>query len=81
MPRYVYVLKSLKDGNFYKGYTKDLKKRFEDHNKGKVESTKLRIPFELIYYEACRNEEDALHREKYSPREIQDIIHQQVLEI
>lgn len=62
---YVYVLKSLKDGNFYKGYTKDLKKRFEDHNKGKVESTKLRIPFELIYYEACRNEEDALHREKY----------------
>ena len=81
MPRYVYVLKSLKDGNFYKGYTKDLKKRFEDHNKGKVESTKLRTPFELIYYEACRNEEDALHREKYSPREIQDIIHQQVLEI
>ena len=81
MPRYVYVLKSLKDGNFYKGYTKDLKKRFEDHNKGKVESTKLRLPFELIYYEACRNEEDALHREKYSPREIQDIIHQQVLEI
>ena len=56
-------------------------KRFEDHNKGKVESTKLRTPFELIYYEACRNEEDALHREKYSPREIQDIIHQQVLEI
>ncbi|MDP3685036.1 MAG: GIY-YIG nuclease family protein, partial [Ignavibacteria bacterium] len=52
---YVYVLKSLKDGNFYKGYTKDLKKRFEDHNKGKVESTKLRTPFELIYYEACRN--------------------------
>jgi len=81
LPRYVYVLKSLKDGNFYKGYTKDLKKRFEDHNKGKVESTKLRLPFELIYYEACRNEEDALHREKYSPREIQDIIHQQVLEI
>jgi len=81
LPRYVYVLKSLKDGNFYKGYTKDLKKRFEDHNKGKVESTKPRIPFELIYYEACRNEEDALHREKYSPREIQDIIHQQVLEI
>ncbi len=51
--------------NFYVGFTKDLKLRFEQHNKGLVESTKNRRPFALIYYEACTNETDARHREKY----------------
>ncbi|MFC1841430.1 GIY-YIG nuclease family protein, partial [Thermodesulfobacteriota bacterium] len=50
---YTYVLHSELDGNFYVGYTKDLKLRFEQHNKGKVESTKDRRPLKLIYYEAC----------------------------
>ena len=30
-----------------------------------VISTKGRVPFELIYYEACVNEQDARIREKY----------------
>ena len=62
---YVYVLKSKKDGNFYVGCTNDLRKRFESHNKGDVPSTKFRKPFDLIYYEASSNKEDALKREKY----------------
>ena len=62
---YTYVLKSLKDGKNYTGYTKDLNLRFEQHQKGKVTSTKYRRPLMLIYYEACLNKEDALHREKY----------------
>jgi putative endonuclease len=62
---YVYVLKSKKDGNFYVGCTNDLRKRFESHNKGEVPSTKFRKPFDLIYYEASSNKEDALKREKY----------------
>ncbi len=62
---YVYVLQSQKDKKFYTGYTKDLTGRFEQHCKGEVESTKYRRPLELIYYEACRNEKDALKREKY----------------
>jgi putative endonuclease len=62
---YIYVLKSLKDKKFYIGYTNDLRKRIELHNAGRVESTKLRKPFELIYYEASQNKEDALKREKY----------------
>jgi putative endonuclease len=49
----------------YTGYTKNLKLRLEQHNKGLVESTEKRKPFELIYYEACRNQQDATHREKY----------------
>jgi len=62
---YVYVLKSEKDRRFYIGHTTDLKKRLELHNKGRVESTKYRRPFMLIYYEASLNQKDALRREKY----------------
>ena len=62
---YVYVLRSLKDNKFYTGYAKDLKLRFEQHKKGKVESTKNRGLLVLIYYEACLDQQDATHREKY----------------
>ena len=62
---YIYVLQSEKDMKFYTGYTKDLKLRFEKHNKGLVESTKDRRPLKLIYYEACITQQDATKREKY----------------
>ncbi|OGM38678.1 hypothetical protein A3E41_00115 [Candidatus Woesebacteria bacterium RIFCSPHIGHO2_12_FULL_38_9] len=42
-----------------------IKKRFYKHNSGQVTATKGRRPFRLIYYEACINKRDALHREKY----------------
>jgi len=62
---YVYVIQSQKDKQFYTGFTSDLQNRFREHNGGRVSSTKERGPFELIYYEACLNEQDALAREKY----------------
>ena len=62
---YTYVLQSERDENFYTGLTEDLKLRFEQHNKGLVESTKDRRPLKLIYYEACLDQNDASHREKY----------------
>ena len=62
---YTYVLLSKADGNFYVGYTNDLKRRFELHNKGRVHSTKDRRPLELLYYEACLDQRDATRREKY----------------
>jgi len=62
---FIYILKSLKDNNLYTGYTSDLKKRVEEHNSGKVISTKSRIPLKLIYFEGCLNQKDATHREKY----------------
>ncbi len=55
----------MKDMGFYIGFTKDLKLRFEDHNSGRVESTKDRRSFSLIYYEACLDQDDATRREKY----------------
>jgi putative endonuclease len=62
---YTYILESLKDSKFYTGFTKDLKLRFEQHEKGLVNSTKDRRPLRLIYYEACLNQEDATKRERY----------------
>ena len=62
---YTYVLKSKLDGRFYTGFTSDLEKRLREHNLEKVNSTKRRIPFEIIYFEFCLNMEDAAHREKY----------------
>ena len=62
---YTYILQSKKDHKFYTGYTKNLKLRFEQHKKGLIESTKNRRPLKLIYYEACKNQQDATHREKY----------------
>ncbi|OGF64569.1 excinuclease ABC subunit C [Candidatus Giovannonibacteria bacterium RIFCSPHIGHO2_01_FULL_45_24] len=61
---YTYVLKSKKDGKLYIGFYENLKRRFEEHQKGLVEATKNRRPLELIYYEACRKKVDAIDREK-----------------
>ena len=62
---YVYILQFDKDKNFYTGYTNNLKLRLQEHRDKKVDSTKNRGSFELIYYEACLNQQDATHREKY----------------
>lgn len=62
---YIYVLKFNQDNKFYTGYTENLKLRLEQHNKGKVRSTKNRGTFNLIYFEGCLNQQDATHREKY----------------
>lgn len=62
---YVYVLKSEVDGNFYTGYSNNLENRIIQHNNGLVSSTKNRRPLILMYYEACLNQQDATHREKY----------------
>ena len=61
---YTYVLRSKKDKELYTGWTVDLVKRIADHNKGLTISTKLRRPFELIYYEACLSKNGAIRREK-----------------
>ena len=61
---YVYVLRSESDEMLYIGYTKDLRRRFKEHNDKKSFSTSYRGPFELIYYEAFRAQKDATEREK-----------------
>ena len=62
---YVYCLESLKNQQLYIGYTANLKKRFEEHNRGLNSSTKRYMPWKLIYYEASLNKLDAERREEY----------------
>lgn len=61
---YVYVMKSRVDNELYIGSTNDLKRRLEEHNNAEGRSTVARRPFELLYYEAYKDERDARKREK-----------------
>lgn len=62
---YIYVLHFDTDKKFYTGYTKNLKLRLEQHRKSRVDSTKNRGEFKLIYFEGCLKQQDATHRKKY----------------
>jgi putative endonuclease len=62
---YVYILKSLKSGELYKGLTDDLKQRIKDHNSGKSTFTKNNGPWKLIYYEAFLSKKDARREELF----------------
>lgn len=62
---YVYILQSTKDQSLYIGYTADLKLRLQKHNRGLNFSTKTKRPWQLLHYEAYRNKDDAMRREKY----------------
>ena len=63
--KYVYVLQSEIDHQFYVGYTSNIVARLSDHNKGRVPATKRRIPMRLVYWEGCINQQDATRREQY----------------
>jgi len=60
---FVYILQSRRDKSIYIGYTDDLRKRLKEHNLGLVYSTKSKIPYSLIYYEAYASKQDASKRE------------------
>ena len=62
---YTYVLKSQKDGNLYIGSSNDLRRRFREHNLGRVTSTLNRRPFVLLFYEAYQEKRVAQKRERY----------------
>ena len=57
------MIQSKKDYSIYVGYTKNLRKRFIEHNQGKTKLIKHKIPYRLIYYEAFLNKTDAGKRE------------------
>jgi putative endonuclease len=62
---YVYILRSTKNGNLYKGLTKNLEKRILGHNEGRNTSTKANRPWELVYFEKYNTRTKARAREKY----------------
>lgn len=65
MQYYLYILKSLKDNNLYVGISSDVEKRLEQHNSGKIFSTKKRRPFILLHTEVYQTRREAREREKF----------------
>ena len=61
---YVYILRSLADGTFYKGYTLDYITRLADHNAGSSRYTSKKVPWELVYIEVFMSKKEALIRER-----------------
>ena len=59
-----YALYSYDSSRLYIGQTNNLIRRLREHNKGKVESTKLYRPYKLIYVEEHLTRENAVKREK-----------------
>lgn len=54
------------DGTYYTGWTTDLKKRLNTHNKGKgAKYTRCRLPVDLVYWEWQKNRSLAQSREYY----------------
>jgi len=52
------------DNSIYTGYTTDLKKRLDTHNKGKgAKYTRTRLPVDLLYFEEFSTKSSALKRE------------------
>ncbi|HHV65334.1 MAG TPA: GIY-YIG nuclease family protein [Peptococcaceae bacterium] len=60
---YVYIVEC-KDGTFYTGWTIDLRRRLEQHNRGKgAKYTRSRYPVVLKYYEIFSTKQEACRRE------------------
>ncbi|MCK4353021.1 GIY-YIG nuclease family protein [candidate division WOR-3 bacterium] len=63
---YIYLLRSQKDtSKTYIGFTNNLKRRIEEHNKGKSLHTKLLSPWLLEVYIAFKNKNKAKKFETY----------------
>jgi putative endonuclease len=62
---YVYILKSLKNGKIYIGFTDNLKRRLTQHNAGLNISTKRDLPWEIVACFAVKSEVKAREFERY----------------
>ena len=62
---YVYILRSTIDKNLYVGSTNNIRRRLIEHNSGKVDSTKSRMPFNLEAYIAVKDQAKAIELEQY----------------
>ena len=64
MSYYIYILRC-KDGSYYTGHAKDVKKRFEMHQKGRgAKYTRMHEPEKLVYLEECESRGEAMKRER-----------------
>lgn len=65
MTVFTYLLRSQKDNSYYTGITDNCEKRVLQHNDGKVESTKVKRPWDLVYKKSHDNYIEARKHEKW----------------
>jgi predicted GIY-YIG superfamily endonuclease len=71
MSYYVYIL-LCKDGSYYTGFAKDLKRRVEQHKKRQgAQYTRIHEPEKIVYVEEFSSRSEAIKRE----REIKSLSH------
>ena len=61
---YTYILKNQK-GSLYIGQTNNLQERLERHNKNRVNSTKRKGPWEIVWQKAFNTTGEAMKYENY----------------
>lgn len=62
---YTYLLKSLKDGSYYVGISKNPKHRLKIHNSGDNISTKGKMPWVLVYVKNHSSYQEARKHERW----------------
>ena len=75
---YTYIVQC-SDGTYYTGWTNNLAKRIDTHNRGKgAKYTRSRAPVQLVYVESFETKEEAMSREyrikKMSRKEKEEMI-------
>src|SRR5258706_14582392 len=61
---FVYILQSQSTGRYYIGYSELPDRRLNEHNSGKVKSTRPYRPWTKIYVEQFATEAEAMSRER-----------------
>ena len=79
MSHFVYILRCA-DDSLYTGYTNDLDKRVDVHNKGKgANYTRGRRPVRLVFFEEVSSMSEGLRLEraikKFSKKKKEDLVH------
>ena len=59
----VYILYSQSKDRYYTGYTANPDERLLEHNNGATPSTRLGIPWIMVYKEECTDKTTAIRRE------------------
>ncbi|HSX19218.1 MAG TPA: GIY-YIG nuclease family protein [Candidatus Saccharimonadales bacterium] len=62
---FVYILQSLKTGEFYKGLTDNISRRIDQHFIGKSNWAKGKLPIKLVHVEICQTRQEARTTEKF----------------
>ncbi|WP_025141841.1 GIY-YIG nuclease family protein [Pedobacter jeongneungensis] len=61
---YVYIIQSLADNSYYKGFTENPINRLVQHNNGGSKYTGTKLPWRFVYLEEVETKKEGLIREK-----------------